>query len=456
MPYRYLLAALLCCTLAPAAVAAEPARRNVVLIIADDLGLDLGCYGNDRVQTPCLDALAKHGTRFTHAFASVSSCSPSRASLFTGLPTHASGQYGLAHAVHNQHSFANVKSLPRLLRDAGYRTGILGKVHVLPKSVYPFEVETPHGRNTFELGKKAKQFFAGGKDRPFCLVVGFHDPHRSAKGFGNEQQYPGVKETKYHPKEVRVPAYLPDRPEVREEIADYYQAGSRMDQGVGHVLDGLKQTGHADDTLVIFLSDNGIPFPGAKTTLYDPGVRLPLIVAAPGQKKRGHACHAMVSWTDVLPTILDWCGVKGPALPGRSFLPVLGQEDPKGWDVVFGSHQFHEITMYYPTRMVRTRTHKYLLNLAHPLEFPFASDLYGSKTWQGVLKRKDTTCGPRTVQALLHRPREELYDLEKDPNEVKNVAGDPAYAEVLSDLRKRLKEWQTKTKDPWVVKYQHE
>jgi N-sulfoglucosamine sulfohydrolase len=450
-----------CLVATPSAFAADPARKNVVLLIADDMGLDLACYGNDKIRMPNLDALAKNGVCFTHGFAVVSSCSPSRASLYTGLFPHTSGQYGLAHAEHNFHTRDNVQGLPRLLKDAGYRTGILGKVHVIPPSVYPFDATITEGlggnRSVAVMARKARQFFEESGDRPFLLVVGFSDPHRSAKGFGNENSYPDVQETRYDPKDVRVPYFLPDQPEVREDLADYYQSCSRLDLGVGLVLDALKATKNADNTLVIFLSDNGIPFPGAKTTLYDSGIHLPLLISSPAQKRRGLTNAAMVSWVDVTPTILDWAGVKKPAvLPGRSVLAILEEEKPQGWDVVYGSHEFHEITMYYPMRMVRTRQHKYLLNLAHQLDYPVAADLYGSKTWQSMLQSKTQMLGERSLESFVHRPREELYDLEKDPKELHNVAGDPKYAEVLADLRKRLKDWQQATKDPWVVKYTHE
>src|SRR5262249_6502066 len=154
------------------------------------------------------------------------------------------------------------------------------------------------------------------------------------------------------------------------------------------------------------------------------------------------------SWTDVTPTALDWAGVKGPALPGRSFLPLLEEESPRGWDKVYGSHQFHEVTMYYPMRMVRDRHYKYIRNLAHLLEYPHASDLYGSPTWQGVLKRGDKFLGKRSVEQFVHRPLEELYDLDKDPDELKNVAADPDHAAVLRALRADLESWQVKTADP--------
>jgi N-sulfoglucosamine sulfohydrolase len=455
-------AAVLLALLACAALAhADPPRHNVVLLVADDLGFELGCYGDAVAKTPNVDALAKTGTRFTHGFACVSSCSPSRASLYTGLYTHASGQYGLAHAEHNFRTRDNVKSLPGLLGPAGYRTGIIGKVHVLPQSVYPFDVEVTTGlagnRDVVTMAKKAEQFITEAGDKPFFLVMGYSDPHRSAKNFGNEQSYSGVQDNKFDPKALKLPYFLPDDADARQDYAEYYQSVNRLDQGVGLVLDVLKHTKTADGTLVIFLSDNGIPWPGAKTTLYDPGLRLPLLIASPAQKQHGGVCQAMASWVDVAPTILDWAGVKAPpVLTGRSLLPVLDEENPKGWDVVYGSHQFHEVTMYYPSRMIRTREYKYILNLANRLEFPMAADLYGSPTWQGVLKRGDKAIGKRPLDGFLNRDKEELYDLAKDPEELKNVAGDPKYADVLKDLRGRLTDWQEKTKDPWVVKYQHE
>src|SRR5262249_30996062 len=158
-------------------------------------------------------------------------------------------------------------------------------------------------------------------------------------------------------------------------------------------------------TLVIFLSDNGPPFPGAKTNVYDAGIHLPLIAYSPEEKKHGVVNGAMVSWIDVLPTILDWAGVKKPAvLQGRSFLPILEEENPKGWDHVFASHTFHEVTMYYPMRAIRTRKFKYIRNLAHKLDYPFASDLYNSPTWQSILKSGEKMLGKRSVELYVHRP----------------------------------------------------
>ncbi|WP_439630229.1 sulfatase family protein [Gemmata sp.] len=450
--------------LAVAAPPAAAAPRNVLLLVADDLGLQLGCYGDPAAKTPHIDALAKSGTRFTHAFASVSSCSPSRATILTGLPTHACGQYGLAHAAHNQHSFKNVRGLPALLAPAGYRSGVVAKLHVQPKEVYPFDVEVANsGRNPVAIAADVKKFLADTGDKPFFLLVGFTDPHRAGKGFANDGKYPAdVPAVKFDPKALPLPYHLPDQPDARADLADYYQSVARLDDSVGRVVRELADAKKLGDTLVIFVSDNGIPFPGAKSTLYDSGVRLPMVVVRPGQKA-GVVSPAMVSFTDLAPTVLDWCGVKPAAvgkkdvpLPGRSVLPVLEQDPAGGWEEVYGSHQFHEVTMYYPMRMVRTREHKLIVNLAHPLEYPSAADLWGSDTWQGVLKRGDKMMGSRPVEAFLHRPKEELYDLTADPNELKNLAADPAHAKTLADLRTKLAAWRERTADPWLIKDRHE
>jgi N-sulfoglucosamine sulfohydrolase len=370
--------------------------------------------------------------------------------------------------------------------EKGYHTGIIAKVHVQPHEVYAFsEVIPGDGRNGFTLAKKAKEFFASEPDKPFLFVVGFNDPHRSDIGeFGNEYAHPGIKEVIYSPDEVIVSPWLPDNPETRKEIAEYYQAVSRLDQGVGFILKALKETGRDKETMVIYISDGGPPFPGAKTTLYDPGIHTPMIIWLPTLKKRGIVNNAMVSHIDIVPTILDWAGLKPPyeiespsystperlrivipdlpihkgfyLLPGRSILPILEEENPSGWDTIYASHTFHEITMYYPMRAVRTKGFKYTLNIAHKLDFPFATDLYQSLTWQSILSHNAKMMGVRSVDSYLHRPKEELYDLEKDPFEVNNLAYNPKYKNILDDFRNQLKAFQELTDDVWLLKYRYE
>jgi N-sulfoglucosamine sulfohydrolase len=449
----------------------ENKRPNIVLIVSDDHGLDaVGCYGNPVIKTPNLDALAREGVRFTNAFCTTASCSASRSVVLTGMYNHANGQYGHQHSYHHFISLPNIKSLPVLLTEAGYRTARIGKYHVAPDEVYKFDIAlNANSRSPVEMAEKCRAFAADDAHRPFFLYFCTSDPHRGGgiierlpekpDRFGNRPQgYPGVTEIKYKPEDVIVPPFLPDTPECRAELAQYYQSVSRVDQGVGRLLTVLKETGKYDNTVVIYISDNGVAFPGAKTTLYEPGMHLPCIVRSPQQKKKGITCDALVNYADLAPTILDFAG----ALPGklesqgRSFKPVFETEHPGGWDTTFASHTFHEVTMYYPMRVVRQRKYKLIWNIAHGLDYPFASDLWTSSTWQATLRQQDKYYGKRTVEAYLHRPEFELYNLENDPHEIKNLAENPKYAKLLGELKEELKAFQKRTKDPWIVKWQYE
>ena len=465
----------------PAFAAAAPAPRpNIVLIVADDHGTDaLGCYGNPVIRTPHLDAIAAAGTRYTHAFGTTASCSPSRSVLLTGQHNHRNGMYGLQHPPHGFQSFAGGRSLPGRLAAAGYRTARIGKFHVAPESVYPFEAvlsggaandPASLGRSPVEMADQAAPFLAAKDPRPFFLYFAVDDPHRgnvvlpdgrpsfdtypAPNPFGNRPEgYPGVTAVRYDPATVIVPPFLPDTPECRAELTEYYQAVSRLDQGVGRLMELLRASGQLERTLVVYLSDNGVAFPGAKTTLYDPGVRLPLLVVAPGHRRPGSVQEALVSWADLTPTLLAFAGVDAPAgeFDGRSFVAGLDGLPLPGWDEVYGSHSLHEITMYYPMRSVRTRTHKLILNLAPGQEFPLALDLRQSPTWISAQRGGSGVYGRRPIAQFLRRPGIELYDLTRDPHEVENLAESPAHAAVRRDLLARLQAFRTRSRDPWLA-----
>ncbi len=478
-------------------IAAVAAPRNVVLIVADDQGQDAGCYGNPVLKTPNLDALAADGTRFKYAYCTTASCSPSRSVILTGLFSHANGQYGLEHADHHFRSFDDVQSLPAMLSSAGYRTARAGKFHVGPESVYHFDQVLPgNTRNPVAMANHCRELIEAKSDTPFFIYFCTGDPHRAdvakwlphrPNSFGNKppgESYPGVEPVRYKPEEVIVPPFLPDTPACRAELAQYYESVSRVDAGLGRLVEILKQAGKFDDTLIIYLSDNGIPFPGAKTSAYEPSLRLPCIVRNPDAKKRGVVSDALVSWVDIAPTILEFTGVlnhrglahfaesseqnvpvplprggseTGPKLHGRSFLPILDEEKPAGWDEVYVSHTFHEVTMYYPMRVVRSGRYKLIWNIAHPLPFPFASDLWGSATWQDSLKHGDDfVYGKRTIKNFVQRPQFELYDLEADPDEIHNLAADPRHHDALVKLQKNLRDFQKRTGDPWELKWERE
>lgn len=492
-PLRFVQLAFVASLVFATAVAAAP--RNVLLIVADDHGRDIGAYGNPVIQTPNMDRLAREGVRFTHAFCTTASCSPSRSVILTGLHNHANGQYGLQHGIHHFSTFETVQSLPKILARNGYRTARVGKYHLWPESVYPFEtvIEGNVGgkRNPTTMAEASRDFIAD-RSKPFFLYYCTSDPHRSdykpthlpygADAFGNHQVDEGGEQQEYRPEDVIVPSFLSDTPETRVELAQYYQSVSRVDRGVGRLMEVLRESGQYDDTLIIYLSDNGIAMPGAKTNLYDPGMHLPLIVRHPSAPDRGRTSEAMVSWVDIVPTILDFAGIDevmappliagNPETPaprpteevpyrfhGRSFLPLLDHADAPTdeWDEVYASHSFHSIITYYPMRVVRTHRYKLIFNLAHPLSFPFSSDLWPSATWRSIgPDEPNARLGGRLVRDYLQRPKYELYDLAKDPDELVNLADDPGYQDVLHDLQQRIRRFQEQTGDPWAVKYQHE
>lgn len=442
------------------------APKNILLLIADDLGRYISSYDNANIATPNLDALADSGVLFTHAFTSTASCSASRSVIYTGQHTHQNGQYGLNNGRHHFTTFDSVGTAPKLFNEFGYLTGIIGKVHVGPDYVYPWQVrEESETRNVAWVADRADAFFekAKGEGKSFFLTVGYIDPHRDLTrgGFGNYEQDVVNEERlkdirQYRPEDVTVPSFLSDLPEVRQELAEYYRSIYRLDQGIGMMLAALEKSGLAQDTMVVFMSDNGPPFVNSKTTLYDAGIRLPLIIRQPGELGKGIQNPNMVSFIDILPTFLDWAGhgnVTDAARKGRSILPILSQRDPvDGWDRVFGSHTFHEVTNYYPTRFMRTRQYKYHRNIAWKLDFPFAADLYGSLTWEGIRNSSSLMLGSRSLKSYIQRPAEELYDVEADPEEVNNLTTKPAFKARLEEMRKATEEWQRETGDLWLFR----
>uniref|UniRef100_K9IKV6 Putative sulfatase n=1 Tax=Desmodus rotundus TaxID=9430 RepID=K9IKV6_DESRO len=458
--------------------------RNVLLILADDAGFESGAYNNSAIATPHLDALARRSLVFRNAFTSVSSCSPSRASLLTGLPQHQNGMYGLHQDVHHFSAFDGVRSLPLLLRGAAIRTGIIGKKHVGPEAVFPFDFAHTEendsvlqvGRNITRIKLLVRKFLHTGDDRPFFLYVAFHDPHRCGHSqpqygafcekFGNGEsgmgRIPDWTPQVYAPEDVQVPYFVPDTPAARADLAAQYTTIGRMDQGIGLVLQELRDAGLLNSTLVVFTSDNGIPFPSGRTNLYWPGSAEPLLVSSPEHPQRwGQVSEAHVSLLDLTPTVLDWFSIPYPRyaifgsktvqLTGRSLLPALEAEPP--WTTVFGSQSLHEVTMAYPMRSVQRGGFRLVHNLHFKMPFPIDQDVYVSPTFQDLLNR--TVAGQPTgwykdLHRYYYRERWELYDRSRDPRETQNLAADPRYAQVLELLRSQLAKWQWETNDPWV------
>ncbi|MDW5288102.1 sulfatase [Formosa sp. PL04] len=444
-------------------------KPNIILFVSDDHGKDaLGCYGNDVIQTPNLDQLASEGTLFNNAYCTSASCAASRSVILSGKFGHATGSYGHVHDYHHFSTFENEKSLPVLLEAEGYETARIGKYHVAPESVYHFNtVLEADPRNTVEMAEECEGVL--NSDKPFFLYFCTDDPHRgqsfvpdpwnAPNSFGNKVEgYEGVETVIYDPKEVLVPSFLPDNIETREEIAQYYQSISRIDQGFGKLMQLLQATGKAKNTIVIYISDNGMAFPGAKTTVYEPGIKLPCIIKNPLNDTKGIVNNALISWVDLTPTILDMAKVKynEKDFHGKSFKTIIAEENPVGWDEIYASHTFHEITMYYPMRVVRSGNYKLIWNIAWRLEYPFASDLWASSTWQSIYRNHNEYYGPKKVEDFLFRPEFELFDLSNDPNEIKNLASQKEFGDVLEALKIKLKKFQAKTTDPWQIMWDHD
>ena len=437
----------------PSSAKAQSTRKNVLLLIADDLGCFLPVFGDTNAVTPNMDRLIREGVYFTNSYCTSPSCSASRSVILSGLYNHATGHYGHAHGEHHFSYLPYIQPFPKLLKKAGYATGYIAKLHVEPEACFEWDLAAPMGsRDVYRMAQSAKKFIQDAGDKPWYLHCGFHDPHRAGTGFANKQ-WQNVKRLRLDPAKLKVPSFLPDNPDTRGDLVEYYEACNRFDQGIGFMLDVLKESGQADNTLVIVMSDHGAPFPNAKTTTYDAGLHVPLIVRRPGMRERGLANHAMTNWADIMPSILEWTGVKGPDYPlhGRSWMPVLEETNPQGWDRVYFSHTFHEVIDYYPMRGVRTRRYKYIHNLFPGLQYQNATDLWASPTWQSMRKHgRNAMLGKRPVMKFLHRDREELYDVENDPDEVRNLANSAEYQSVLAGFRKDTNEFRKRTGDVWM------
>jgi arylsulfatase A-like enzyme len=422
-------AALGCASPRPAA----PDRPNVVILIADDLGYgDLGCYGHPVLRTPHIDRLAREGLRFDAAFLTISSCSPSRASLLTGLYPHSTGAGDLHDPLP-----AERKSLARHLRSAGYHCAAVGKWHLgaAEKASWDRVTECP-GRDTGAKAVEALGLRPAG--RPFFAWIATVDPHRP---------YDEVLSDPQDPAGVAVPPYLPDHPLIRADLAKYYDETRRFDRHVGEVLAELERQGELDRTFVVLLSDNGMPFPRAKTTLYDSGIRTPLLVRYPPLVRPGGVARGLASAVDLAPTILDLTGVAQDSMQGRSFVAQLRDPSSPGRAAVYAEANWHDFGQF--TRAVRTE--RWLLVRNHYADKPLwnSVDSIQSRTWQGYLEMERAGRLTPAQRFLFREPRpfEELYDLEKDPHSLADVADDPANRGTLDRLGGLLDRWSAETAD---------
>jgi len=450
---------------APAAAGREKAGRplNFLLITADDMNWDsVGVYGCKVPGiTPNLDKLAAEGMRFERAHITIAVCQPCRQVLMTGRYPHRNGGMGF-YGIRQE-----APTLQEVLQRGGYFQGILGKVpHLAPAKRFPWDViaragQLRSGRGPGLYRKAAADFFAKAKaaGKPFFLMANSHDPHRPFVGArrrkrkprpGAAQKAPAASRI-YEPEEVVVPAFLPDIPNVRKEVAQYFSSVHRCDETVGAVLSALAESGLADNTLVMFLSDNGMAFPFAKTNCYLSSTRTPWICRWPGRTKPGTVEREhFISGIDFMPTILDAAGLAPPpGMDGKSFLPLLTGGKQAGRERVFTV--FHETAgrRKYPMRCLQDRRFGYIYNAWSDGKTVFRNESQSGLSMNAMkaAARTDEHIAAR-VKLFLYRVPEELYDFESDPAALKNLADDPKHKNVLKKMRAAALALMTEKKDP--------
>ena len=465
-----------CCGLF-SAVASGADRLNILFITLDDMNRDsIGVYGAKvDSTTPNIDKLAADGLRFEHAHVTIAICQPTRAVWMTGRYPHNSGALGFNRIQ------PGVPTLPETLRDHGYYTGILGKTeHVVPSREQAFAYrrdrsELHNGRSQDLYGKFVAEFLQNAKQskRPFFLMVNSHDPHRPFdKRTAAKDRKPGKavrteptekKKAKvkyvgdypapsriYQPDEIVVPGFLPDLPNIREEIAQYYSSVRRADDVVGRVLSELQQAGFADNTLVMLKSDHGIPVPFAKTNVWRHSTLTPWIVRWPGVIQPGtHETDHLVAGVDFAPTILDIVGIDPmQGMDGRSFLPVLKGEQQSGRDFVYTHINTIASGRSYTMRSLQGKRYGLIWNGWSDGKTEFRNESMSGLTWKAMVRaaKSDPAVAAR-VQHYRHRVPYEFYDYQEDPDALTNRIDDEKIAKTVQDYHRRLLELMRSTKD---------
>jgi N-sulfoglucosamine sulfohydrolase len=407
-------------------------KPNLILIHTHDTGRYLGCYGAP-VPTPNFVRFAKEGVLFRQAFCASPNCSPSRVSLLTGLMPHNHGMIGLCHRGFRMSD--PKKHLSHLLRNEGYHTQLIGYQHEVMKGeenvlgydhVIP-ESDLKHMRHSAKRAKLAVDWLQQKPREPFFLNVGFVETHRPF----------GALEAPEDERYVGPMPWLPDAPGVRKDVAELNTVVRHVDEALGLILDAVDRLGYANNTLVIFTTDHGVPFPRAKATLFDVGIGVSLLMRGPGGFTGGKVVDSLVSHLDVIPTFFEMAQMTPPNyLEGKSLLPIMSGQKNDIHEELFAELSYHGA--YDPARSVRTSRYKYIRFFEDRPRLMFANTDAGSA--KEYLAEQGLPIG--------ERPRELLFDLVADPQEVENVAEWPEHRGVKEELSAKLDQWMVETNDP--------
>ncbi len=419
----------------------NPEKPNILVFIADDAGMDFGCYGNSGIHTPNIDKLAEQGLLVENAFLTAPQCSPSRSSMLSGQFAHTIGTEDLHAPLAD-----GIKYLPTYLQGAGYFTGCMLKKHFGGKYAnqqfnwydngFPLYFQDPEKWNNKAVDNFT-DFLDASENKPFFLWTAFVDPHRAY----NDHPIKKVN----NPDDVDVPPYLVDSEKTRRDLADYYDEISRMDNHIGLMLEQLENRGLKENTLIVFLSDNGMPFPRAKGTVYDAGIKTPLIFAWDGVIKPGTKYCELVSTIDLAATFMDVAGEPVPEdIYSRSIRRIFTDQTIPGRDYVFSERNWHDADEHI--RSVRTKKYKFILNSY--IEWPHGM-MGTDPSWYELKKMQKQGKLTPAQQRLFEcpRPAVEIYDLEEDPYELNNVADEAEYLEIGKELALELEKWREATGD---------
>ncbi len=422
---------------------------NILLIVSEDNGQELGCYGEPYVQTPNLDQLASEGVMFKNAYVAQAGCSQSRASFLTGLYPHQNGQIGLATWKFRMYD-ENTPNLVRSLKTAGYRTGLIGKLHVNPESAFPFDFKAIPSSNFSrkeldQYAAEASRFMTTGKE-PFFLSINYPDAHRPFT-----PQVNGRPQKRLTGEDVKPLAYFGiDNPELRQQTADYYNCMNRLDSYIGDLLQSLEATGQANNTIVIYIGDHGADMLRGKRTSYEGGTRVPFILRWPNTSEEGLVSTELVSLIDITPTLLEAVGAPPiPNLPGHSLVPLLKSESTNWRQYLFTEFHIHSAHNYYPQRTVQDSRYKLIRNLM-PGQVNPGYAFTNNRFFENLAATIHHADEPiRSAYLNMERPPVyELYDLQSDPFEFHNLVNRSEHAQTLQRLQQELHRWRERTSDP--------
>lgn len=457
--------------------------RNVLLITADDMNYDsIGCMGCAVSNiTPRIDQLAREGMMFSNSYVAVPVCQPSRSVLLTGRYPHRNGARGF------ERIDDDVTTLTERLREYGYYNGIIGKVdHLEPRYKFAWDhivktlnPEENWGRDPEKMYSHTVAFIQEAKEqcRPFFLMANTHDPHRPFAGSEFEIPEHLCRSGKYLPKaesdgiyyrgkyvscdhyyeaeDITVPGFLPDLEKIRREVADYYSSVHRADAAVGRILDALSDEGMAENTLVLFLSDNGAAFPFAKTNCYQNGTRTPFFFRLPGVIPQNVRNEAIVSSIDVVPTVLDLLDLPAiDGVDGCSMKDLLVGMKTEHYDDVFtfffktARNAITGMERHYPMRCVQNKKYSYIFNAWADGETEFRNESMSGLTFDAMCDAGVSNPEiQKRVEFMLYRTPEEFYDLEADPNCLKNLTENEAYFPLIQTFRERMYGYMVSTGD---------